>query len=206
MWRDEAYYRRAAWRGRWEYRGWRRADEPGASQYRFLALVHGASRRDLRLLDNVNHPFVEIEDDAVAVIRFHSGALGMLKGTVSMNPERRIHGVSLVGGSGATASLDCWQVAEVEQRVATGPWDVGSNDIWTNPESSGLRPISHGEAVQYRSGGLPNFHAHQFRDAIGAIRECRPPAVTGIDGRRVAAMIQGVYESGRTGRPVKLSD
>ena len=42
------------------------------------------------------------------------------------------------------------------------------------------------------------------RDIIAAVREKRPPAVTGEDGRRVVAIIQGVYESGRTGRPVKL--
>ena len=46
----------------------------------------------------------------------------------------------------------------------------------------------------------------QLRDVISAIRDNRPPAVTGIDGRRVVAIIQGVYESGKTGRPVKLSD
>jgi hypothetical protein len=83
---------------------------------------------------NLNHPYVEIEDNAVAVIRFRSGALGILKGTVSMNPERRIHGVTLVGESGATVSFDCWQVRDAERRIAGGPWDVGSNDIWTIPD------------------------------------------------------------------------
>ena len=39
---------------------------------------------------------------------------------------------------------------------------------------------------------------------IGAIRDKRPPAVTGLDGHRVVAIIQGVYESTRTGRPVPL--
>ena len=66
------------------------------------------------------------------------------------------------------------------------------------------RPVSHEEAIDYNSGDLPNFHAHQLRDVTAAVREHRPPAVTGEDGRRVVAIIQGVYESGRTGRPVKL--
>jgi predicted dehydrogenase len=83
---------------------------------------------------------------------------------------------------------------------------VGSNDIWTLPETIGAGPISHAAAVAHGSGDLPNFHAHQLRDVIGAIRDHRPPAVSGLDGRRVVAVIQGVYESGRTGRPVALSD
>jgi UDP-N-acetyl-2-amino-2-deoxyglucuronate dehydrogenase len=152
---------------------------------------------------NLNHPYVEIEDNAVAVIKFRSGALGILKGTTSMNPERRLHGVTLVGDSGATVSLDCWQVKDSERRVSSGPWDIGSNDIWTIPGDSG---VSRDEAIDYHSGDLPNFHAHQLRDIIAAVRDKRPPAVTGEDGRRVVAIIQGVYESGRTGRPVKLTD
>ena len=143
--------------------------------------------------------------NAVAVIRFRSGALGILKGTVSMNPERRIHGVTLVGESGATVSFDCWQVKDAGRRVASGPWDVGSNDIWTIPDPA-QQPVTKAQAMDFSSGGLPNFHAHQLRDVIGAIRDKRPPAVTGIDGRRVVAIIQGVYESGKSGRPVKLSD
>jgi predicted dehydrogenase len=129
--------------------------------------------------------------------------MGILKGTLSMNPERRIHGVSLVGESGATVSLDCWQVKDAERRVRTGPFDVGSNDIWTIADPH-EQPVTREAAIDYNSGDLPNFHAHQLRDIIGAVREHRPPAVTGEDGRRVVAIIQGVYESGRSGRPVKL--
>ena len=82
-----------------------------------------------------------------------------------------------------------------------GPSDVGSNDIWTVART-GHRSR---EAIDLGCGELPNFHAYQLRDVIGAIRDKRPPAVTGVDGRRVVAIIQGVYESGRTSRPVKLA-
>ncbi len=69
-----------------------------------------------------------------------------------------------------------------------------------------MAAVGREEALDYNSGDLPNFHAHQLRDIIAAVREKRQPAVTGEDGRRVVAIIQGVYESGRTGKPVKLSD
>jgi predicted dehydrogenase len=206
MWRDEAYYARDAWRGRWDTEGGGVLMNQAPHNIDFLLWFMGPPREIFGYWGNLNHPFVEIEDNAVAVIRFESGALGILKGTLSMRPERRIHGVTLVGESGATLSLDCWQVQDTAQRVTTGPWDVGSNGVWTLPDHAALRPIAHTDAVAYRSGGLPNFHAHQLRDVIGAIRENRPPAVTGVDGRRVVAVIQGVYESGRTGRPVTLSD
>jgi UDP-N-acetyl-2-amino-2-deoxyglucuronate dehydrogenase len=203
MWRDEAYYARGAWRGRWDTEGGGVLMNQAPHNIDFLLWYMGPAEEIFGYWANLNHPYVEIEDNAVAVIRFRSGALGILKGTLSMNPERRLHGVALVGESGATVSLDCWQVKDAERRVASGPWDVGSNDIWTIPDPR-ERPVTREEAIEYNSGDLPNFHAHQLRDIIGAIRENRPPAVTGEDGRRVVAIIQGVYESGRTGRPVKL--
>ena len=203
MWRDEAYYLKDAWRGRWDTEGGGVLMNQAPHNIDFLLWYMGPAEEIFGYWSNVNHPYVEIEDNAVAVIRFKSGALGILKGTLSMNPERRIHGVTLVGDSGATASLDCWSVRDARQRVLSGPSDVGSNDVWTFRDGA-LQAVSQDQAIAYRAGDLPNFHAHQLRDVIGAIREKRPPAVTGVDGRRVVAIIQGVYESGRTGRPVRL--
>ena len=205
MWRDQAYYARDTWRGRWDTEGGGVLMNQAPHNIDFLLWFMGPAEEIFGYWGNLNHPYVEIEDNAVAVIRFRSGALGILKGTVSMNPERRIHGVTLVGESGATVSFDCWQVKDAERRVASGPWDVGSNDIWTIPDPA-QQPVTKADAIDFSSGGLPNFHAHQLRDVVGAIRDKRPPAVTGIDGRRVVAIIEGIYESGKTGRPVKLSD
>jgi UDP-N-acetyl-2-amino-2-deoxyglucuronate dehydrogenase len=203
MWRSEAYYRMDAWRGRWDTEGGGVLMNQAPHNIDFLLWYMGPAEEIFGYWANLNHPFVEIEDNAVAVIRFRSGALGILKGTVSMQPERRIHGVSLVGSSGGNVSLDCWQVPPEQRRVTTGPSDVGTNDVWTLPAGE---PIGRARAIEYGSGELPNFHAYQLLDVIGAIREKRPPAVSGVDGRRVVAIIQGVYESGRTARPVRLSD
>lgn len=203
LWRSEAYYRTDAWRGRWDTEGGGVLMNQAPHNIDFLLWYMGPAEEIFGYWANVNHPFVEIEDNAVAVIRFRSGALGILKGTVSMDPERRIHGVTVVGTNGGAASFDCWQVPPEQRRVTVGPSDVGSNDVWTVREGDA---VTREQAVEYGSGELPNFHAYQLRDVIGAIRDKRQPAVTGVDGRRVVAIIQGVYESGRTGRPVKLSD
>lgn len=202
MWRDEPYYRKDAWRGRWDTEGGGVLMNQAPHNIDFLLWLMGPAEEIFGYWANINHPFVEIEDNAVAVIRFRSGGLGILKGTVSMNPERRLHGVTLVGESGATVSLDCWSIPLERRGDVLGPSDVGSNDIWTLPEPG----ISREQAIDFGPGELPNFHAYQLRDVIGAIRDNRSPAVTGVDGRRVVAIIRGVYESGRSGRPVQLSD
>jgi UDP-N-acetyl-2-amino-2-deoxyglucuronate dehydrogenase len=192
MWRGPEYYARDAWRGRWDTEGGGVLMNQSPHNIDFLLYYMGPAEEIFGYWANINHPFVEIEDNAVAVIRFKSGALGILKGTVSMNPPRRIHGVTLVGSAGPTVSLDCWEFATAQ------------NDIWTIPEDQGKLAQWRAQDQAFGSGELPNFHAYQLRDVIDAIRTNREPAVTGEDGRRVVAIIQGVYESGRTGRPVKL--
>jgi predicted dehydrogenase len=75
---------------------------------------------------------------------------------------------------------------------------------WTPPGEEALLPEWRRRDKAHGAGDLPNVHAHPWRDIIGAIKEQRPPAITGKDGRAVVAIIQDVYESGRAGRPVTL--
>ena len=96
-----------------------------------------------------------------------------------MNPERRIHGVTLVGESGATVSLDCWQVQTPERRVARGP--------------CGCRQQRHLDLARTRNGAgqpktrrstsaratCPTSTRTSCATSSRAIREKRPPAVTG---------------------------
>ncbi len=192
MWRGPEYYARDAWRGHWDTEGGGVLMNQSPHNIDFLLYYMGPAEEIFGYWANINHPYVEIEDNAVAVIKFKSGGLGILKGTVSMNPPRRIHGVTLVGASGATVSLDCWEFA------------TASNDIWTIPGDEARLEEWRKQDESFGSGELPNFHAYQLRDVIDSIRNDREPAVTGEDGRRVVAIIQGVYESGRTGKPVKL--
>ncbi len=48
-------------------------------------------------------------------------------------------------------------------------------------------------------------YTRQCQDVIDAVRENRPPAVTGWDGRQAVAAALAAYESSRTGREIVLS-
>jgi predicted dehydrogenase len=48
------------------------------------------------------------------------------------------------------------------------------------------------------------MHQRQILDVLAAIDEQRPPRVTGEDGRRAIRLIEGLYESSKSGAPVKL--
>jgi predicted dehydrogenase len=194
LWRDETSYRRAPWRGRWETEGGGVLLNQSPHNIDFLLWYMGPAQEVFGYWANLNHGYIEVEDNAVAVIKFRSGGLAVLKGTTSMKPPRREHGVTLLGEAGPTVSVDVWGFAR------------GSNDVWTIPGDEGRVARWRREDDAFGTGDLPNFHAHQIRDTIRAIRSGCPPPVTGSEGRRVVALIQGIYESGRQGKPVRLGD
>ena len=45
-------------------------------------------------------------------------------------------------------------------------------------------------------------HVAQIADFVAAVREGRPPAVDGREGRRSLALVTAIYESARTGHEV----
>jgi predicted dehydrogenase len=48
-------------------------------------------------------------------------------------------------------------------------------------------------------------NAAMLREFIAAVRERRPPAVTGEDGLRAVKIVAAAYESARTGQPVMIN-
>jgi predicted dehydrogenase len=53
---------------------------------------------------------------------------------------------------------------------------------------------------------VPNFHARQLADVVDAIRTGRRPLVDGVEGRKSVAILLAIYESARTGQPVRLDN
>ena len=140
------------------------------------------------------HERIEVEDTAIAAIRFASGALGMLVGTTSVHPgypkQIAIHGER---GSAVIEQEDVlkWDFTpataaddEVKRRFAA---KVGASGGAADPKA-----ISH------------EGHRRQLADFVDAICANRPPKVDGREGRRAVELICAVYESNRTGRVVEL--
>ena len=81
------------------------------------------------------------------------------------------------------------------------------NELWTLPGELALNTpydsATHANLdVEDVNAGLTDFHTLQVQDFADAVRTGRPPAVTGRDARTSLAVIEAVYESARTGRPV----
>jgi predicted dehydrogenase len=184
-WRDESYYRSDPWRGKWDTEGGGVLINQAPHHLDILQWLMGPVEEVVGRWANLNHPYIEVEDTALALIRFQGGGLGSITVSLSQNPglytKIHIHGSN--GFSvGAQTDTGATFVAGMTQAVPP-PF----NDIWTIPS----------ETPEPARGCPPeHYHALQDRDFLRAILDGREPSVTGEEGRKVVAMISAIYKSG----------
>jgi UDP-N-acetyl-2-amino-2-deoxyglucuronate dehydrogenase len=176
-WRDESYYRSDPWRGRWDTEGGGVLINQSPHHIDLLLWMLGPVEEVIGRWANLNHPYVEVEDTAVAILRFRSGALATLTVSLCQNPgiytKVHIHGSN--GASiGAQTDTGATFIAGV-----TAPTDPPFNDLWTIPGETAPPPPS----IE------PDYHELQLRDFLLS----PTPSVTAEDGRAVVAVIESIY-------------
>lgn len=186
--RNRDYYDQAKWRGTWAQDGgclmnqcihgidllrWMMGDDP--------VEVYGATRQQF-------HDWLEAEDVGVAVVKFASGAVATIEGTVNVYPKNLEETLYLFGETGtvkvggtSTNNLDVWDFA-----------DEGEDDL----ANKGLK--------EQTSNVYGNGHTSLYADVIDAINTGREPYVSAEAGRNALEMVLAIYKSQLTGEPVKL--
>ncbi len=203
-WRDEAYYRSDPWRGKWDAEGGGVLVNQSPHQLDILQWLMGPIEEISGYWGNLNHPFVEVEDTALAMIRFQNGGLGSIVTSLSQKPgiytKVHIHGsngasVGVQTDSGATF------VAGMSE-IAAPPL----NDLWTVPGEEGLLAAFEAEdRARFREiDATRHYHELQIGDFLRAIVDGRDPMVTGEQGRVVVEMFAAIYQSNRERRPVRF--
>ncbi len=203
-WRGEAYYQSDPWRGSWAGEGGGVLVNQAPHQLDLLLWYMGEAESVFGIWNNVNHPYIEVDDTALAIVRFKGGGLGNL--VVSNSQKPGLYGkVHVHGENGASVGV---QTDGGSMFVAgmSGITDPPLNDIWTVPGEEAKLPdfVADDTAFFNTIDATVYYFGLQIADFRDAIREGRPPMVTGEDGRRVVALFQGIYESTRTGLPVRL--
>lgn len=195
LWRPEEYFRSDPWRGKWATEGggvlmnqavhmvdlfqwFMNQAGPAVEVYgRIATLRHGA--------------YIDVEDTAVATVVFQRGALGVIMAATTFQPEFGFR-VAVHGDRGAYAGVREWPEGR-----------QGINDVWTIPGEASFRDVWEWE--ERDKPGFPGFHVAQIGEFLQAVAENRDPAVTGEEARKSIAIILAIYESSRTGKPVRLS-
>lgn len=204
-WRDEAYYQSDDWRGTWAGEGGGVLVNQSPHQLDILQWLMGPIEEISGYWGTLNHPSIEVDDTAVAVVRFRSGALGSIIASVSQKPgiHTKVH---IHGSNGASVGVETDHGATFVAGVSSGVPDPPLNDLWTIPGEEDLpaRFEAEDRALAGERDVMQYYHALQIEEFLTAIVEERQPAVTGEDGRVVVEMAQAIYRSQKEGRPVKL--
>lgn len=203
-WRDPAYYLSDPWRGKWATEGGGVLVNQSPHPLDILLWLMGPVAEVSGAWANLNHPTVEVEDTAVATIRFKNGGLGSVVTSLSQKPGfyTKIH---VHGSNGATVGVETDRGPTFIAGV-TAIAEPPLNDLWSVPgEEDRLAAFQAEDRARFAAlDATTHYHALQFRDFLRAVREGRTPLVTGEDGRAVVELFTAIYQSGREGRAVRL--
>jgi UDP-N-acetyl-2-amino-2-deoxyglucuronate dehydrogenase len=188
--RPPEYYAASSWRGTRALDGGGALMNQGVHTVDLLLWLLGPVRRVFARTAAGLHR-IEVEDTAVAVIEFESGALATLEATTAAFPgyPRRIE----LSGTNGTA------IIEDDRLVATG-FRSATPGTQEPTRSDTSAPINVSSPVVADVSG----HRAVIEDFIQAIADNRAPGCDGREGVRSVALVEAVYDSARRGVPVEM--
>jgi UDP-N-acetyl-2-amino-2-deoxyglucuronate dehydrogenase len=194
-WRSQGYYDSSAWRGTRRWDGGGALLNQSIHTIDLLQWIMGPAVEVVAWTARLAHVRIEVEDTAVAVIRFESGAVGTLLGTTAAYPGLTTR-LSIYGERGS-AVIDNDELAYFHT-VAS---EAGAGDL----QADALGATTRDAGASADPANLSMAHREQLRDFCDAVEHDRPPLVDGHAGRESAALVLALYESAGTGRAVRLA-
>ncbi|MDD3334037.1 MAG: Gfo/Idh/MocA family oxidoreductase [Eubacteriales bacterium] len=187
--RGQEYYTQAPWRGTW-------AQDGGALMNQcihnidLLRWMMGDDVTEvMAYTDNLNHAFIEAEDLGLAIVRFGSGAYGLVEGTTNVYPHNLEETLYLFGSDGT---------------VKAGGKSVNKIEEWDFRDGRGDPATIKMEFAENPPNVYGFGHTPLYADVIDAILNDREPYVNGEAGLRALELVLAIYQSAYTHAPVKL--
>ncbi|MDR0382808.1 MAG: Gfo/Idh/MocA family oxidoreductase [Spirochaetaceae bacterium] len=192
-WRDKAYYDSDPWRGKWQSEGGGVLINQAPHQIDLMLWFMGRFQEVRGFCENINHPYIEVEDSVAASVRFANGGLGSFFASNSQKPgiyaKAHIHGSS-GGSAGVQTDGGAMFVAGM-----SGITEPPVNDLWTIDGEQNLlaKFRAEDEAFFKKIDATTYFFTCQADDFFSAIQRGVPPSITAEDGMETVRFIEAVY-------------
>lgn len=184
--RDQAYYDAADWRGTWAYDGGVFTNQ--ASHHIDMLTWFMGPVETVKAVGITRLARIECEDTGAAILRFESGALGVIEATTATRPKDLEGSISILGEKGTIViggffmnELLTWEFEEKEPED-----EVVIQKYGRNPEGWG-----------YNLG-------EYLKGVIDSIQNGKAGLVDGLEGRKSLELISAIYESIETGNEICL--
>lgn len=185
--RRQDYYDQSPWRGSWALDGGVLTNQ--ASHHVDVLEWMLGDVESVFAMSTTALADIEAEDTAVVVLRFRSGALGVIEATTATRPTDLEGSLSVLGERGtvevagfALNHMKTWLFEEMDER-----------------DEEVLERFSVNPPDVYGFG-----HRAYYDHVIDCLETGREQLVDGLEGRRSLELISAIYESVETGREVAL--
>jgi UDP-N-acetyl-2-amino-2-deoxyglucuronate dehydrogenase len=193
-WRSQAYYDEGGWKGTKALDGGGALMNQAIHNVDLLLWMMGDVAQISGFTATLAHERIEVEDTAVACLRFANGALGVIQATTSVYPG--LPKTIAVHGDRGTVVIEQDDVLRWELTPET-PEDRATKERFA--QKTGASGGSSNPAAISHVG-----HARQLADYVRAIQSNTAPLVDGREGRKAVAVIEAIYQSAASGRAVTL--
>jgi predicted dehydrogenase len=204
-WRTQEYYDSGQWRGTWELDGGGAVMNQGVHTVDLLVWFMGRPVAVYAHTARLAHERIEVEDTAVATVRFENGAIAVLHATTAAYPGLTVR--VQVHGSNGSAVIENDQLAYF---AAGGAADAAANaDPTRSANENRAAELVDASELYGSPRGADAFvvgHRRQYDDILDAIRSGRAPGVTVADALLSLAVVRAVYLSATLGHEVLVDD
>ncbi len=204
-WRSQSYYDSGGWRGTWELDGGGVLINQAIHSIDLLQWLMGPVVEVTAYTGLLAHERIEVEDTAVAILKFSGGALGTIVATTAAYPGLTAR-IAVHGDRGSAIidddELRYFHVAGEGQEGEAYGAGGGENQAERVIERYGQADSGPGAGSD--PGSLSMAHRDQIQDFVEAVREGREPSINVEEGRKPLAIIRAIYESASTGEAVRL--
>ncbi|HET9279579.1 MAG TPA: Gfo/Idh/MocA family oxidoreductase [Flavitalea sp.] len=203
-WRDQNYYEGDAWRGTWDGEGGGVLVNQAPHQLDLLQWYMGDEIEELYgVWKNINHPYIEVDDTAVAILKFKNGGIANIMVSNSQKPG--LYGkVHIHGSNGASVGVETDRGAMFIAGVSSIA-QPSTNDLWTVPgEEKNLAIWEEEDGKFFKTIDAIEYYIRlQDRDFILAILNNTEPLVPAREGRKTVEIFTAIYRSAKDRAPVR---
>jgi UDP-N-acetyl-2-amino-2-deoxyglucuronate dehydrogenase len=186
--RPQEYYDAEPWRGTWAFDGGAIMNQ--ASHYVDLIQWLLGPVSSVMAKTATQARKIEAEDSGAAVLRFASGAIGVIEVNVLTYPKNFEGSVTIMGETGT---------------VKIGGTSVNKVEHWSFAEYHDDDKLVETGAINTNPPTVYGFgHEGYYRNVVDVLRGKASADTDGREGKKSLALILAIYESARSGRDISI--